>query len=100
MCKSSCFMGFVVSYHVEYYKAELAFPPIVIYTVKEISSRFQQKVWDPAEMTNIHSLVKSLFLNDLILGYHWQLTCKISKDLENWQLQPEFYYRFSLGRRC
>lgn len=83
MCKSSSFTGFVVSKHVKQYKAELALLPIVVYTVNELLSRFQQKIEDPVEIMDINCLVKSLFLNDLMLGYHWQLTCKISKELEN-----------------
>ncbi|CAN8184790.1 unnamed protein product [Coccothraustes coccothraustes] len=49
--------GFLVSYHVKQYRAELAFPPVVICAVNEVLSRFQQKVQDPVEMMNIKSLV-------------------------------------------
>ncbi|KAF4799318.1 hypothetical protein TURU_055772 [Turdus rufiventris] len=36
--------GLVVSKHVKQYKAELAFLPIVVYTVNELLSRVQQKI--------------------------------------------------------
>lgn len=68
MCKSSCFTLFAVSYHVKQCKVELAFPPIVVYTVNKVFVKTPAKSLRSVKMMNINGLVKSLFLNDLMLG--------------------------------